>query len=242
MAEQESTYPPLGKAERIELVLSYTLKGIIAFTIIMSVISFEPFLFASGIVILLFSALPAIIGRRLRITLPVEVDFVITVFIFLHFILGEAGNYYNRFWWFDLLLHTSSGIIIGIVGFVIIYFILFTQRIEANPALATLFSVSFSLAAGALWEIFEFFMDMTFGFNMQKSGLVDTMSDLIVDFLGACIVGLWAFRYLKKDEDGIIKTVVHRFIHYNLRWQTKREERRRRSPGSRLRRFTKTRP
>lgn len=230
MTDRETAYPPLGKAERIGLVISYTLKGIIAFTIIMSVISFNPFLFFSGLVILLFSAMPAIVGRRLRITLPVEVDFVVTLFIFLHFILGEAGDYYNRFWWFDLLLHTSSGILIGIVGFIIIYFFLFTNKIDANPALVVVFSVSFSLAAGALWEIFEFFMDSTFGFNMQKSGLPDTMSDLIVDFLGSCIVGLWSFRYLTKNEDGVIKTVVHRFIERNVQWQQKLADRRSKRP------------
>ncbi len=72
--------------------------------------------------------------------------------------------------------------------------------------MVSLFSVSFSLAAGAVWEIFEFLLDRTLGLNMQKSRLVDTMTDLIIDFTGACIVGLWVYRYLKKDEDGIIKT------------------------------------
>jgi len=230
VTETEKPHPHPGTAERVELTISYALKGIILFTIIMSIIRFDPFLFTSGVVILLFSALPAIIGRGLRITLPVEVDLVITLFIFLHFILGETRDYYTRFWWFDLLLHTSSGVIIGIVGFTIIYFFLFTHRIKANPTLVVVFSVSFSLAAGALWEIFEFFMDMTFGFNMQKSGNMDTMSDLIVDFFGACLVGLWTYRYLTKDEDGVIKTVVHRFIHYNVKWQTKRAEKRKRKP------------
>lgn len=210
----------------MELMVSYALKGIMGIMIIMSIVRFNAFLLASGVVILIFSALPAIVGRRLRITLPVEVDFVITVFLFLHFILGEAENYYIRFWWFDLMLHVSSGLTIGLVGFIIIYFFLFTHRIEMNPSLVVTFSVSFSLATGALWEIFEFSMDTTFGFNMQKSGIVDTMTDLIVDFLGACLVGIWAYRYLTMDEDGIIKTIVMRFIRMNVRLQEKRAEKR----------------
>ena len=79
------------------------------------------------------------------------------------------------------------------------------------------FCVSFSLAAGALWEIFEFLMDTTFGFNMQKSGLVDTMTDLMIDFFGACVVGIGVYRYLEKDEDGLVKILVNRFIRYNLK-------------------------
>ncbi len=82
--------------------------------------------------------------------------------------------------------------------------------------MVVLFSVSFSLAVGVLWEIFEFLIDLIFGLNMQKSGLVDTMSDLIVDFLGACVVGIGVYRYLTKDEDGVVKTLVNHFIKYNL--------------------------
>jgi len=221
-----NSHPPLGRVARIELTISYTLKIFVLITIIISIIEFDLFLMASAVIILLFSALPAIIERKLRITLPVEVDFVLTTFLFSHFILGEAMEFYS-IKYFDLLLHISSGIIIGMVGFIIIYFFLYTNRVEANPPLVVLFSVSFSLAAGVFWEIFEFFMDKTFNFNMQKSGLDDTMTDLIVDFLGACIVGILAYRYLTKNEDGIIKTLVHRFIQYNVRLASTRPKRRR---------------
>ena len=89
--------------------------------------------------------------------------------------------------------------------------------------MVAVFSVSFSLAAGALWEIFEFFMDTAFDFNMQKTGLVDTMTDLIVDFLGACIVGIIGYRYLKKEDVGILKALINRFIQYNVRLQIKQK-------------------
>jgi uncharacterized membrane protein YjdF len=41
-----------------------------------------------------------------------------------------------------------------------------------------------AMAIGGIWEIFEFAMDQVFGMNMQKSGLIDPMWDLIVDALG----------------------------------------------------------
>ena len=207
----------LSPSERLELKISYMLKIVVIATIFFSLFEKDWFLIASSITILFFSALPSLVERQFHITLPVEVDLVLTTFIFFHFILGEFGQYYLKFWWFDLLLHGSSGIIIGMVGFVIIYFFLYTRKIQANPLLVTVFSVSFSLAAGALWEIFEFIMDISFGMNMQKSGLVDTMTDLIIDFIGAGLVGIWVYRYLRKDEDGIIKILANRFIRFNLR-------------------------
>ena len=223
MRKSEPKFPPLGSRERVELKLSYLLKIIVLGTIILSIRKFNLFLITSAVVILFFSALPALFERTFRITLPVEVDLAVTAFVFLHFVLGEVRDYYTRFLWFDLALHISSGIIIGLVGFIIIYFFLYTNRVTANPLMVAVFSVSFSLAAGALWEIFEFFMDTVFGFNMQKSGLVDTMTDLMVDFFGACIVGVSAYRYLKKEEAGILRTLINRFIQYNVWLQVKKQ-------------------
>jgi hypothetical protein len=220
--------PPLGAAEKIQLAISYTLKGIMLFTIVMSFVKFNLFLMATSLVILLFSALPAMVQRTFRIILPVEVDLVLTAFIFAHFVLGEAGNYYNRIWFFDLILHTSSGILIGLVGFIIMYFFLYSKRVSANCFIVSVFCVSFSLSASALWEIFEFGMDQIFGFNMQKSGRMDTMTDLISGFLGACVVGFWVYRYLKKDEDGVVKLMINRFIQYNLRLRERFMRRKRR--------------
>ena len=210
-------YSQLSQTERLQLRISYTLKIIVLFTIIIGIIELNFFLIASSVVILLFSALPAIIEKALHIILPVEVELAVTTFVLLHFLLGEAADYYIRFWWFDKILHISSGILVGMVGFVIIYFFLYTNKLSANPFMVVVFSVSFALAVGALWEIFEFLMDLFFGLNMQKSGIKDTMSDLIVNFLGACIVGVGVYRYLKKDEDGVVKILVNRFIKYNLK-------------------------
>jgi len=209
--------PPLSSADKIQLTLSYLLKIMMLLTIFVCFLRLNLFLAFSGFLILVFSSLPAIIERKFRITLPVEVDFLLTVFIFAHFVLGEFSNYYYRIWWWDLLLHTSSGILIGLTGFVVTYFFLFTSRVKANPALVSLFSVTFSVAAATLWEIFEFIMDQIFGFNMQKSGFNDTMSDLIVAFLGACVVGFGVYRYLTNNTDGIIKLTINSFIMYNVR-------------------------
>ena len=63
-------------------------------------------------------------------------------------------------------------------------------------------------------EIFEFLVDLALGFNIQKSGLVDTMTDLIVDFIGAGLVGIGAYRYLTKKKDGFIKRIANQIIYY----------------------------
>ena len=38
-------------------------------------------------------------------------------FIFFSVYLGSVRGYYGKFWWWDVALHTSSGFILGIAGF-----------------------------------------------------------------------------------------------------------------------------
>ena len=79
------------------------------------------------------------------------------------------------------------------------------------------FALAFSVAIGAVWEIFEFAMDSIFGLNMQKSGLVDTMWDLIVDTLGATVIAAMGFGYLRTGKDSFLERWIARFVETNPR-------------------------
>lgn len=50
---------------------------------------------------------------------------------------------------------------------------------------------------------------------MQKSGLVDTMYDLLVDCVGAFIGALVGFTYIKGKEDGILHKIIAEFVRNN---------------------------
>ena len=138
------------------------------------------------------------------------------LFVFASFLLGDIHGYYERFWWWDLLLHGSSGVLLGLAGFLLIYILNSEEKVHVNlkPFFVILFSFTFAIAIGAAWEIFEFAMDSFFGLNMQKSGLVDTMWDLIVDTGGALISSIGAYFYIKRGTP-LVDTVVKRFINEN---------------------------
>lgn len=141
--------------------------------------------------------LPVIFRSRLGLRLPMSFVSAIVLFIFATIFLGEALDFYNRLWWWDIALHAGSAVGFGLVGFLFM-FVLFRGDRYAAPAWAVAFmGFTFALAIGALWEIFEFAMDQIFGMNMQKSGLIDTMWDLIVDSIGASIGAFAGFLYLK---------------------------------------------
>lgn len=201
--------------ERIELIIS----GILRLSLIVAgvfAITGGKLSDLFGISLTLFlTFLPAIIGRSLRITLPTELEFVFVLFVYAANFMGDIRGYFTLYWWWDILLHSVSGLYLGFIGFIMLYVIYRWKHIAASPFLIALFSFSFALAIGALWEIFEFVMDSLFGSNMQKSGLIDTMWDLIVDAGGALSASVIGYFYIKRSKGPLLKRILNKFFEKN---------------------------
>ncbi len=164
--------------------------------------------------------LPLVLERHFRVRLPAEMELMAVAFVYASLFLGEVHGYYVRFWWWDALLHTGSGFLLGILGFLLVHVLNEHERIEMHlkPGFVALFAFVFSVGLGALWEIFEFAMDQSFGMNMQKSGLVDTMWGLIVDTVGALVVAILGWRTLRRgDRDGFVERWIRGFVVRNPR-------------------------
>lgn len=171
--------------------------------------------------------LPVIIERRFRVYIPPQFQLMAIAFVFASLFLGEVRDYYERFWWWDILLHTTSGFLLGILGFLLVYVLNESERVDMHlkPGFVAFFAFMFALGVGALWEIFEFMMDTLFGMNMQKpmlgdpSGLTDTMIDLIVDAIGALVISIMGWRYLKSGrQESFLERWIRQFIERNPRF------------------------
>lgn len=159
--------------------------------------------------------LPVLFQKRFGIRLPMSFLAWSAIFIFATVFLGEAFDFYTRLWWWDLVLHGGSAMALGLVGFLFVLMLFEGDRYAAPPWAVGFMSFCFALSIGALWEIFEFAMDQLFDTNMQKSGLLDTMSDLIVDTVGAATGAVVGFLYLKRMELGGLTGILHDFIQKN---------------------------
>lgn len=158
--------------------------------------------------------LPALFSERFRIILPLGFLAAISVFVFATLFLGEVFDFYNRFWWWDVVLHGFSAIGFGIIGFLFVFYLFEGDRYAAPPWALGLIAFTFALSIGALWEIFEFAMDQIFGLSMQKSGLLDTMWDLIVDTFGALVGASSGFFWLK-GRNSTLTPLIEDFIDKN---------------------------
>lgn len=208
---------------RITLVLQLILAG----ETVLAVVSqnwFTAFLTSMIIAITFF---PLLFERRFRIHIPPELQLAAIGFVFASLFLGEIRGYYTRFWWWDVALHTTSGFLLGILGFLLVHVMNEAEKIHMHmkPGFVAFFAFIFALGVGALWEILEFTMDGVFGMNMQKpmlgdpSGLTDTMWDLIVDAIGALVVSVLGWRYLKNaDKGSFLERWIDSFIERNPRF------------------------
>jgi uncharacterized membrane protein YjdF len=174
--------------------------------------------------ILLITLAPLLIGRFFRVFIPPEFVLLAILFVFASLFLGEVRGYYTRYWWWDIALHTSSGFLLGIVGFLLVHVMNEVEDINLymRPGFVAFFAFLFAVAIGALWEIFEFAMDTLFGMNMQKpmlgdpSGLTDTMWDLIVDTLGALVISILGYRYVRTGKnESFLERWIQDFVKGN---------------------------
>jgi hypothetical protein len=166
---------------------------------------------------------PVALRSRLPVRVPSEFQILAILFVFASLFLGEIRNYYELIWWWDAGLHASSGLLFGIVGFLLVYVLNENERIDINlrPRFVALFAFVFAMTVGALWEVFEFAMDQIFGLQMQKlrfgdpSGLTDTMLDLAFDAIGAVLISAFGWWYMIHDERSFIENWIRKFNSYN---------------------------
>ena len=178
------------------------------------------------LVMLVITLVPSYFTSRTRVIVPAVLQTMFVVFTFLAMYFGEILKYYEKFAWWDVMLHSTSGFMLGLMGFLLLYSLNEDRRVffHMNTFCVLLFSFCFALACGAVWEIFEFTGDFFLGMNMQKSvyvtdvnelapyvnrfgrymdpGLLDTMKDLIVDSIGALAAVIGGYLYTLRVKKG----------------------------------------
>jgi hypothetical protein len=199
---------------RIELTIALVLQAGILIVTVSALVERQWLGAFSGSIVLLLTFAPALIEHHLRVPLPVELTLITSVFLYASFALGEVRDFYEKIWWWDLALHGVAALTIGIIGFLSIYVFYMTHRIQIAAGWIATITFALAVSLGTLWEIFEFLMDWNFGLNMQKSGLVDTMTDLMINAAGAAIAAVIGYFYVR-GNDGlfgrrIIRAVIDR--------------------------------
>ena len=133
---------------------------------------------------------------------------ILIVLITLHVV----GSYFSWYWvysWFDLVVHTFSGLWVSSVILWLASVLGQINSLKEYKAKSFLIAFLAALLFGIAWEIFEYISQITFS---DASGYaLNTALDLICDGAG----GLLAYGYFikrKKSNDGVCE-VMHPFYN-----------------------------
>jgi hypothetical protein len=200
---------------RIQAITSAVLQLAIAVLVIILLLKGVWISAFAGAMIFALTFVPAFFERQLSVHLPIEFTLLTTVFLYASFALGEVRDFYTRFWWWDLMLHSLSSLTIGIMAFLAIYVFHMTRRVQMAPIYIASMTFCLTVTMGTLWELFEFSFDWFFQFTMQKSGLIDTMTDLMVDVIGAFIAAILGYLYVRNGDSLIVDRLIHYFVAKN---------------------------
>ena len=128
--------------------------------------------------------------------------YLIYSFIFGAMYLGNVYDFYLIIPMYDKMLHLLSGLIIGIIGYML--FMHVSNGIVDGPFkryMPILFSIIFAIAGAAVWEIWEFSTDQLFGFTSQNNSLHDTMWDIICGTIMGVVANIPIYLYYIKGKN-----------------------------------------
>jgi uncharacterized membrane protein YjdF len=148
---------------------------------------------------ILLSFTPSILKSDFKITLPWQLDFLISLALFLH-IGGGVLNLYTIIPGYDTLTHFVSSVLVGFMAFVIIYILdEHWEGLQMDVYVMAFFVVITAMAMGVVWELFEWSADLIFG-SHEQWGLNDTMKDLLVDTVAGIFIAIIGVNLVKRGK------------------------------------------
>lgn len=160
------------------------------------------------------SVVPQLIVRRLQLKLPLFYEMTVLGFIVASLLLGEFLGAYARFDWWDSMLHLSSGVIIGYIGYMILFTLYLQGRLHVSAGMIAFLTFSVSMMVAVMWEIVEFAIDETFGSTMQH-GNTDTMKDMILAMIGSLVATAAAYWHHRWPESSPLRDELRGFFERN---------------------------
>lgn len=200
--------PSMRAQRRMTRAMQLVLIGLVGYGLVAT----RPKTIVNGCIALLVTFLPAVLKRNYELALDPWLGLWITAAVFLH-ALGSTGLYAHVGWW-DHLTHTLSASLIAAVGYTAARTIdLHSDEIQIPHRFAFVYIFVIVLAFGAIWEVFEFGLDVVAaetGLTMPlaQHGLDDTIRDLMFNSLGALVVAVFGQAHLT----GVAETVGKRFL------------------------------
>ena len=165
---------------------------------------------------LFLSFIPTILNNNYKIHLPLILDILITLTLFLH-IGGVLLEAYTIIPQYDTLTHFVSSFIIAFLSFISIYILdEFWDGLQMDKYAMAFIVVVLTVALGVVWEFAEWSSDLLFG-TYEQWGYADTIKDLFVDMIAGIVMAVLGLFLIKRGDfkgltDGLGEGVENIFL------------------------------
>ena len=122
--------------------------------------------------------------------------FALLVLVGVLDLMGIYLYLYWTVWWFDMVTHFLAGSVVGLATLLV--WQKFSTFTEEKLSKIIWSAVIGGLLVGLLWEEFELYFDLT-SFSDGMAYVTDTVSDLILDTVGAFLGALYGIKIWKKN-------------------------------------------
>lgn len=146
-------------------------------------------------------SIPSLLRWIFKIKFTKATTAIFYAFMFFASYLGTFLGFYQKYEFYDMIIHFVFGVLTALFAiFLINVFLKRQPNTKLTPFMMFFVCFSFSMCAGAIWEIYEFLGDSFFDLNKQnfqgatmfvgQHALLDTMTDLICNCAGALVASL----------------------------------------------------
>ena len=191
---------------KIQASLSTVVKVILILAILYAVYFHLWHILFADILLLVLLFMPFFLRKSYEISIPVEFEFLLLVFVILSFFLGNIRG---------IIIQTFFGIAIGLAGFTIMLLLFSNSRIKTNYSLIILFSFSFSMAMGLSAEMAKYYLKILLNYGDVLADYSHTMTNLTLVGAGSILSSIFGYIYMKGYRTQIMKRFVSSFKKRN---------------------------
>ncbi|MBQ3494606.1 MAG: hypothetical protein IJA69_04240 [Clostridia bacterium] len=182
--------------------------------------------FVYAILLRIFAIILTFVPLGLKYIFKIKMSFCLSTcyfgYLFLSFFLGMFFDLYNKYFIVSLLMNGVSGALLAFFAMTILRSLFKDKQISAKVIF--LFSLLVAIALSACWEMFEYICDVIFDMNYQNyldsnnvpfvgnHALLDTMTDIIANFVGAILASLASALVYKKYPNYINSFAIEKIV------------------------------
>jgi hypothetical protein len=123
----------------------------------------------------------------IRVLLP---TLALSILVYVLHVSAMELSFYWIYWWFDILLHTLTGFVVGLLA----VFLAYRTKLSLSRRQAFLVSFLAVFFIAIAWEFFEYINGLA---GTPGSYMLDTFMDIVVGIIGG-LMGAWYVSLVRK--------------------------------------------